>query len=553
MRLFDFATRSLLTAALLGQLWQPAAFAQGVAPATAAVVAETPALVYARRDVVRANQAAEQAAQTAAAAAQALTTAQQSAVTAEASKATAEKALADAVAALTVAETAMKAAETALQERNAALQKTNDDAQADQAAKDLAKTEAEKAASGLVEAGKLREQRTAEKTAAEQARTGALKALEEATSAIKPATEAKAAADKVVVALAPTVAAATQRVAQFEATPPVPDAAAARVIKTFEFKRPAMACVIDPAGERVFAALQDRPIQRLDALLGLRTEIPGHTTWVSALAVHPTAALLVSAGFTGKLHYWDLSTPAPQALRVTDGHKGQVRVAAFSRDGKYLVTGGNDKIVRVWLAADGSLIRELTGHANHVYNLAFHPDGRQLATGDLMGVIKHWDFETGQHVRDLDGSPLHKFDATFRAECGGIRGIDFSPDGRLLAVGGLGELSNAFAGIGKPTVLMFDWTTGQKLHTMTPKGAFQGSLFSLKFHPSGQFLVGCGGSGGGALWFWKPDEPQAFLDVALPNPAYDLCFHPDGLRFALALYNNSVAIYDLAPKPPEAK
>src|SRR5690606_4326410 len=122
-------------------------------------------------------------------------------------------------------------------------------------------------------------------------------------------------------------------------------------------------------------------------------------------------------------------------------------------------------------AADGSLVRELSGHENHIYNLTFSPDGRHLLTGDLMAVLKHWDVATGNLVREFDAKALHKYDTTFRADCGGIRGIDFSPDGKYLAVGGIGELTNAFAGIGKPTVLLFDWESGKQIHVMTTKEA----------------------------------------------------------------------------------
>jgi WD40 repeat protein len=183
-----------------------------------------------------------------------------------------------------------------------------------------------------------------------------------------------------------------------------------------------------------------------------------------------------------------------------------------------------------------------------VYNVAFHPSGRSLVSGDLMGVLKEWDTAEWSHCRDLDAAVLTGYDKTFQADCGGIRGIDFSPDGKHLAVSGISEVTNAFAGIGKPTVVLFDCESGQRLKVMLPAQNFQGTCWSVRFHPSGEFLVGAGGGNAGSLWFWKPSADKSFFDFKLPQVAYDAHFHPDGLRLAVALYDQTVRVYDLGPK-----
>jgi hypothetical protein len=83
----------------------------------------------------------------------------------------------------------------------------------------------------------------------------------------------------------------------------------------------------------------------------------------------------------------------------------------------------------------------LAGHANHVYNVAFTSDGARLVSGDLKGNIRDWDLATGEQLRTLDGAALWKYDPGFGADIGGVRGIDFSPDGKLLACGGITEVT----------------------------------------------------------------------------------------------------------------
>ena len=62
----------------------------------------------------------------------------------------------------------------------------------------------------------------------------------------------------------------------------------------------------------------------------------------------------------------------------------------------------------------------------------------------------------------MDASPLWKYDAGFRADVGGVRAMAFSGDGKLLACAGITEVSNAFAGIGNPLVVVFDFEKGEK-------------------------------------------------------------------------------------------
>src|SRR5205823_4370356 len=86
---------------------------------------------------------------------------------------------------------------------------------------------------------------------------------------------------------------------------------------------------------------------------------------------------------------------------------------------------GNDHLVRLWSAADGSPVGTLAGHDCHVYNVAFHPGGTRLASADLKGVVKDWDVAKGVCVRDLDAKVLHKYDPGFMADIGGGGGVWF--------------------------------------------------------------------------------------------------------------------------------
>jgi WD40 repeat protein len=312
----------------------------------------------------------------------------------------------------------------------------------------------------------------------------------------------------------------------------------------FELKHnsPLLSCRFDPTGRFVFAGAQDNTVQRWDLASKAQTALRGHVSWVRGLAF--ADGMLYSGDYHGKVLVWraDAESPAPE--RTIDAHHGWARAVATSPDGRLLATCGNDRMVRLWSCADGSLSRELSGHAHHVYSVAFHPSGRFLASGDLHGVVRHWDLERGSEVRTLDAGLLFRYDPTFRADHGGVRSMKFSADGNLLACAGITDVTNAFAGVGKPAVVLFDWNTGQRREVLRPAANFQGTAWGVDFHPSGLVLAAGGGSGG-AFWFWRPEQSASIHAVILPANARDLHLHPDGRRLAVACFDGAVRVYEI--------
>ena len=80
-----------------------------------------------------------------------------------------------------------------------------------------------------------------------------------------------------------------------------------------------------------------------------------------------------------------------------------VSSAAFSPDGKRIVTASADKTARLWDAETGKPIGEpLTGHKDAVLSAAFSPDGKRIVTASDDKTARLWDAETGKPI----GEPL---------------------------------------------------------------------------------------------------------------------------------------------------
>jgi WD40 repeat protein len=77
--------------------------------------------------------------------------------------------------------------------------------------------------------------------------------------------------------------------------------------------------------------------------------------------------------------------------------------AAFSPDGKRIVTTSLDKTVRLWDATTGQPIGEpLRSHEQIVCSAAFSADGKQIVTASADKTVRLWDSTTGQPI----GEPL---------------------------------------------------------------------------------------------------------------------------------------------------
>jgi WD40 repeat protein len=117
--------------------------------------------------------------------------------------------------------------------------------------------------------------------------------------------------------------------------------------------------------------------------------LEGHTSRIPALEFARDGRTLVSAGWDGRLGFWDV--PRGQRLGFLRGHNGEIRSAVLSPDGRTVATGGDDSTVRLWNLARREEIAVLRGHTATVNSVAFSKDGRWLASASDDGTVRFWD------------------------------------------------------------------------------------------------------------------------------------------------------------------
>lgn len=314
------------------------------------------------------------------------------------------------------------------------------------------------------------------------------------------------------------------------------DPRAAKPVVDWAHSAKLLCCRVDPTGKYVVAGGVDRTIQRWEIATSTKTTLVGHDNWVRTLGFSPDGGTLFSGAYDGRFIAWDITAETPQPQRVIPAHQGWLRAMAVSHDGHRLVTCGNDKLVKVWSAADGQLIRELAGHPNLPYCVQFIPGTYEIISGDIVGNVYHWQADDGVVIRKFDAVELF-FHIADIAPFGGIINMSFSPDGKRLTVTGLHQCSNAPAGNRRAVALSFDWGTAEKLPKQEClKKELDATMWRALYHPSGTMI----GIVEKEIGFWKPGSEDVFHLVATPSDIFDFDLHPNLLDLYTAHFDGHV-------------
>jgi WD40 repeat protein len=131
-----------------------------------------------------------------------------------------------------------------------------------------------------------------------------------------------------------------------------------------------------------------------------------HTGKRSRAAVARDWRWVVTGGEDRMVRLWDLESGKLQ--KELGGHTGPVRCVAISADGLFALSGGgtkgdgetdySDLEVRLWDLEKGKQVHAFTGHLRPVVDVAFSPDGKFALSSDESGAWRRWDVERRRFV-----------------------------------------------------------------------------------------------------------------------------------------------------------
>ncbi|KAH8821514.1 WD40-repeat-containing domain protein [Xylogone sp. PMI_703] len=159
-----------------------------------------------------------------------------------------------------------------------------------------------------------------------------------------------------------------------------------------------------------------------------------------------------------------------------------IRSVCFSPDGRYLATGAEDKLIRVWDIASRTIRNTFSGHEQDIYSLDFARDGHTIASGSGDRTVRLWDIDAGQNILTLSIED-------------GVTTVAISPDTKYVAAGSLDK-----------SVRVWDATTGYLVERLEGPDGHKDSVYSVAFAPNGKDLVS--GSLDKTIKMWELVAPR---------------------------------------------
>lgn len=176
-------------------------------------------------------------------------------------------------------------------------------------------------------------------------------------------------------------------------------------------------------GSKVAIASEDKVVRILSAHNGdLLHTLIGHSASIRAVTFSADGTHVASTSDDHSGRVWNATTGkvvtslrkgtgriaiTPGGISPLEGHTGPIRAAAFSPDASRIVSGGDDRVGRLWDTLTGELRGELKGHTGAIVSVAYSGDGTRVVTASEDRTARVWD-AAGKSVMVLQVTP-HSF------------------------------------------------------------------------------------------------------------------------------------------------
>jgi WD40 repeat protein len=269
--------------------------------------------------------------------------------------------------------------------------------------------------------------------------------------------------------------------------------------------------------------------------------IEAHSALINSLDIGPQGLLLVSGSDDKTIKLWNVQTG--QLLHRFTGHQGEVGTVAISPDGRRLVSGSSDRTIMAWNMEQKSLCETFYSHAGSPYShnqggintVAFSPDGKIISSGGGDRTIKIWNPRNGQLLYQVSEHLETVLCVNYANRYHNI----FSSIVKSLHY----EYRPLIFASGAADGLIKIWRFGSLQSLSTLKGHSQ-AVHTIDFHPQENFIA----SGGSdrTIKLWRLDNGKLMRNfVAHQDAVLSVKISPDGQLLASGSQDGTVKIWHL--------
>ena len=163
-------------------------------------------------------------------------------------------------------------------------------------------------------------------------------------------------------------------------------------------------------------------------------------------------------------------TDPPRLIEINGGTQ-RILSVVFVEDGKQVLSGGEDGVIRRWRVDDGQEVgKPIPVEGTEIYAAAVSPDGKWLVCG-----LKRLDFDDGKTGVRVWDTQTHEEVLNINGHTNSVTAVDISPDSTKLATGSTDE-----------TACIWDITTG---HQLVGPLQHENCVVAVRFSPNGDRIA----------------------------------------------------------------
>jgi WD40 repeat protein len=161
---------------------------------------------------------------------------------------------------------------------------------------------------------------------------------------------------------------------------------------------------ISPDGKLIVSGGSDKTIKIWyfglsdERAINYLVTLKAHQLAVNEIAFNPIEGEVKFASVSSdrRAILWGMESKTP--LDILTDHTQAVKTMAFSPNGKFLATAGDDGLILIWDVDNRVLAKTLSAHRWRISSLSFMADGNILISASWDGNIKFWHVNSGEEI-----------------------------------------------------------------------------------------------------------------------------------------------------------